>query len=52
MGNVVVLFEVAVKDGKMEDYLNMAAGLKDALSQAKGFIRSERFSSLSEEGII
>ena len=52
MGNVVVLFEVAVKDGKMEDYLNMAAGLKDALSQAKGFIRSERFSSLSEEGKI
>ena len=34
----------------MEDYLKMAAGLKDALSQAEGFIRSERFSSLAVEG--
>ena len=50
MGNVIGLFEVTVKDGRMEDYLNMAAGLKDALSQADGFIRSERFSSLTEEG--
>ncbi|MBC8535923.1 antibiotic biosynthesis monooxygenase [Clostridiales bacterium BX7] len=46
---VIVLFEVTVKDGKMEDYLEMAAGLKDALSHAKGFIRSERFSSLAAE---
>ena len=50
MGNVIVLFEVTVKDGKMEDYLTMAAGLKDALSQARGFIRSERFFSLAQEG--
>uniref|UniRef100_UPI0022E8DE62 antibiotic biosynthesis monooxygenase family protein n=2 Tax=Lachnospirales TaxID=3085636 RepID=UPI0022E8DE62 len=50
MGNVIVLFEVTIKDGKMEDYLKMAAGLKDALSQAEGFIRSERFSSLAVEG--
>lgn len=28
----------------------MAAGLKEALSQADGFIRSERFSSLTVEG--
>ena len=50
MENVIVLFEVTVKDGKMEDYLNMAAGLKSALSQTDGFIRSERFSSLAAEG--
>ena len=50
MGKVIVLFEVTIKDGKMEDYLKMAAGLKDALSQAEGFIRSERFSSLAVEG--
>ena len=50
MGNVIVLFEVTVKDGKMEDYLKMAAGLKESLSQAEGFIRSERFSSLAVEG--
>lgn len=50
MEHVIVLFEVTVKDGKMEDYLKMAAGLKEALSQAEGFIRSERFSSLAAEG--
>ena len=48
--NVIVLFEVTVKDGKMEDYLKMAASLKDSLANAKGFIRSERFSSLVTEG--
>ena len=42
MGNVIVLFEVTIKDGKMEDYLKMAAGLKDALSQAE---RSEEHTS-------
>lgn len=50
MENVIVLFEVTVKDGKMEDYLKMAASLKDELSRADGFLRSERFSSLTVEG--
>ena len=50
MSNVIVLFEVTIKDGKMEDYLKMAASLKDDLSMADGFIRSERFSSLAAEG--
>lgn len=49
MENVIVLFEVTVKKGKMEDYMKMAAGLMDALSQAEGLIRSERFSSLAVE---
>lgn len=50
MENVLVLFEVTVKTGKMDDYLEMAASLKDSIANAEGFIRSERFSSLSEEG--
>lgn len=50
MNEVLVLFEVTVKDGKMEDYLKMAASLKDELSNAEGFLRSERFSSLVVEG--
>lgn len=47
---VIVLFEVTLKNGKMEDYLAQAASLKSALSEAEGFIRSERFSSLAMEG--
>ena len=50
MNEVIVLFEVTVKDGKMEDYLKRAASLKDALSKAEGFLRSERFSSLAVDG--
>ena len=48
--NIIVLFEVTVKDGKMEDYLKMAGLLKDSLANAEGFVRSERFSSLATEG--
>lgn len=47
---VIVLFEVKIKNGKMEDYLAQAAGLKSTLSEAEGFIRSERFSSLAVDG--
>lgn len=50
MSNVIVLFEVNVKSGKMEDYLKMAGSLKNSLTKAEGFIRSERFSSLATEG--
>jgi heme-degrading monooxygenase HmoA len=50
MENVIVLFEVTVKDGKMEDYLKKAGMLKEHLKNAKGFIRTERFSSLATEG--
>ena len=49
-GKVVVLFEVTpTAEGKVR-YLELAAQLKLLLSDAKGFIRSERFSSLNEEG--
>ena len=40
--NIIVLFEVIVKDGKMEDYLKMAGLLKDSLANAEGFIRAEQ----------
>lgn len=50
MSNVIVLFEVTVKDGKMEDYLARAGKLKELLQDTPGFIRAERFSSLVTEG--
>ena len=50
MNTVTVLFEVTVKCGKMDDYLKMAASLKNSIAKAEGFICSERFSSLSTEG--
>lgn len=50
MENIIVLFEVTIKNGKMEDYLSKAGELKNYLQNADGFIRSERFSSLSTEG--
>ena len=46
---VVVLFESHTAEGKVR-YLELAAQLKLLLSDAKGFIHSERFSSLNEEG--
>ncbi len=50
MDKVIVLFEVTLKEGKNDDYLQMAASLKDSLANAEGFIRSERFSSLAAKG--
>lgn len=50
MGNTIVLFEVTVKNGKMDDYLKMAGSLKESLANTEGFIRAERFSSLATEG--
>ena len=49
MGCVMVLFEVTVKSGQMDDYLKMAASLKESLASAEGLSRAERFSSLVTE---
>lgn len=46
---ILVLFEVTIKENYMDDYLAMAGKLKEHLLKAKGFIRSERFSSLINE---
>lgn len=43
---IFVLFEVTIKEEYMDSYLALTAGLKEELAKAKGFIRSERFSSL------
>lgn len=31
MPNIIVLFEITIKDGKLDDYLARAAKLKDSL---------------------
>ncbi len=49
---VVVIFEVEINEGFMDQYLSLAAGLKDLLQAADGFIRAERFTSLANEGKI
>ena len=49
MSNIIVLFEVTVKNGKTDDYLKMADSLKYSLSNAEGFICSESFSFLADE---
>lgn len=50
MANVVVLFEVKPTDDGLKRYLDLASMLKPMLSGFDGFIRAERFSSLSEDG--
>lgn len=46
---IYVIFEVIIKENHMDQYLSLAAELKDKLISNKGFIRSERFSSLVNE---
>ncbi len=47
---IAVIFEVQIKDGKQEEYLQIAATLREHLAKVDGFISIERFASLSEEG--
>jgi heme-degrading monooxygenase HmoA len=47
---IAVIFEVQIKEGRQEEYLQIAAQLKEHLAQVDGFISIERFASLSEEG--
>lgn len=46
---IYVIFEVVIKEGYMDRYLSLAAELKTCITENKGFIRSERFSSLVDE---
>lgn len=48
----MVLFEAVLRDGKQDEYLRLAGALKESLAEADGFIRLERFSSLSMDGKI
>jgi heme-degrading monooxygenase HmoA len=49
---IAVIFEVQIKEGKQEEYLQIAAKLREHLANVDGFISIERFASLSEEGKI
>jgi heme-degrading monooxygenase HmoA len=45
-----VIFEVWIKPEKQQEYLQIAAELREHLSQVRGFLSIERFTSLTEEG--
>ena len=47
---IAVIFEVWPAQGKVEEYLDIAAELKPLLQDIDGFISIERFASLTEEG--
>ena len=46
---MAVIFEVEPAAGAMQDYLDLAAGLREELSRIDGFISIERFESLTQE---
>jgi heme-degrading monooxygenase HmoA len=43
----VVIFEVVIKEGKQQEYLDIAATLRPILEKIDGFISVERFQSLN-----
>ncbi len=47
---LAVIFEVHPVDGRRQDYLDLAAELRDELKLIDGFISVERFESLSQPG--
>jgi heme-degrading monooxygenase HmoA len=47
---VVVVFEVMMKEGRSQEYFDIAARLKPELEQIDGFISVERFESMSKPG--
>ena len=47
---IAVIFEVSLAEGKVEEYLEIAAQLKPQLEAIDGFISIERFSSLVNDG--
>ena len=49
---IAVIFEVKINEGKQEEYLQIAAQLREHLVKVDGFISIERFASLSEDGKI
>ena len=44
---VVVIFEVTMKEGRAQDYFDLAAAMRAELEQVDGFISVERFASLT-----
>ncbi|VAV92205.1 Antibiotic biosynthesis monooxygenase [hydrothermal vent metagenome] len=49
---IAVIFEVRLKAGKKQQYLDIAASLRPLLEQVDGFISVERFQSLTDDGKI
>ncbi len=49
---IAVIFEVFPAEGKVDEYLGIAANLKPLLEGIDGFISIEHFSSLVEDGKI
>lgn len=49
---IAVIFEVKIKGGHQQDYLDIAAGLRPRLVAMDGFISVERFQSLTDPGKI
>jgi heme-degrading monooxygenase HmoA len=47
---IAVLFEVSIKPGLQQAYLDAAAALRPELEQLDGFISIERFESLTQPG--
>ena len=47
---MAVIFEVWPAEGRRDDYLRLAAALRDDLLKMDGFLSVERFESLYEEG--
>ncbi len=45
---IAVIFEVVLAEGGKSEYLKLAAGLKERLSDVPGFISIERFQSLNK----
>ena len=47
---MVVVFQVTMRDGRTQDYFDLAAELRPELEEIDGFISVERFQSLAEPG--
>lgn len=47
---IAVIFELRVRDGRQQDYLDLAAALRTELESVDGFLSVERFVSLSDSG--
>jgi len=45
---IAIIFEVEPQEGRIDQYLDIAAGLRPMLEQVEGFISVERFQSLSD----
>jgi heme-degrading monooxygenase HmoA len=49
---IAVIFEARPEDGRVNEYLDLAANLRPMLNTIDGFISIERFQSLTEPGKI